>query len=150
MNQLQLFTATQETRTSDDYWTPKWIFDALKLTFDLDVACPPEGPMHTPCNAYYTQAENGLTSPWHGRVFMNPPYSNCSPWVNKWLDHGNGIAIVCVSKSKWADRLWMESDGIVLLKQNMKFVQGSIPWPTLIAAIGKDNAEALIALGKVR
>ena len=150
MNQGQLFETPQETRTSDDYWTPKWIFDAIGLTFDLDVACPPEGPAHTPCHAYYTQADNGLTSPWHGRVFMNPPYSNASAWVNKWLDHGNGIAVTVVGKSKWADRLWIESDGIVLLKQDMHFVQGRIPWPIIVSAIGKDNAQALTALGKVR
>jgi phage N-6-adenine-methyltransferase len=150
MHQAQLFETPQETRTSDDYWTPKWIFDAIGLTFDLDVACPPEGPAHTPCHAYYTQADNGLASPWHGRVFMNPPYSNASAWVNKWLDHGNGIAITVVGKSKWADRLWAESDGIVLLKQNMHFVQGRIPWPIIISAIGHDNTQAIAALGRVR
>ena len=150
MNQGQLFETPQETRTSDDYWTPKWIFDAIGLTFDLDVACPPEGPAHTPCHAYYTQADNGLTSPWHGRVFMNPPYSNASAWVNKWLDHGNGIAITVVGKSKWGDRLWTQSDGIVLLKQDMHFVQGRIPWPIIVSAMGQDNAQALTPLGKVR
>ncbi len=150
MHQGQLFDTPQETRTSDDYWTPKWIFDAIGLTFDLDVACPPEGPAHTPCHAYYTQADNGLTSPWHGRVFMNPPYSNASAWVNKWLDHGNGIAITVVGKSKWGDRLWNQSDGIVLLKQDMHFVQGRIPWPIIVSAMGQDNARALTALGKVR
>jgi hypothetical protein len=44
MTQERLFTVRQEEYTSDDYWTPKWIFDALGLEFDLDVACPPEGP----------------------------------------------------------------------------------------------------------
>ena len=152
MNQPQLFATEQTTRTSDDYWTPKWIFDALGLTFDLDVACPPEGPAHTPCHAYYTQKDNGLTAPWHGIVFMNPPYSNASAWVNKWLDHGNGIAITVQGKSKWADRLWNEADGIVLMKQNMHFVQGRIPWPIIVSATGPQGDQALRQsnLGKVR
>jgi hypothetical protein len=55
MTQERLFTVRQEQYTSDDYWTPKWIFDALGLEFDLDVASPPEGPMHTPCKAFYDQ-----------------------------------------------------------------------------------------------
>jgi hypothetical protein len=45
MNQEALFSMPQESFTTDDYWTPKWIFDALKVQFDLDVACPPA--LHT-------------------------------------------------------------------------------------------------------
>ena len=150
MNQDTLFPMPQTGTTSDDYWTPKWLFDALGLEFDLDVACPPDGPPHTPAKAWYTQETDGLTSPWWGRVWMNPPYSNASPWVNKWLDHGNGIAITVVGKSKWADRLWLEADGIVLLKQDMHFVQGRIPWPIMVSAIGHENVNALANLGRVR
>ena len=151
-DQLALFAMPQTTRTSDDYWTPKWLFDALGLMFDIDVACPPEGPAHTPCKRFFTQADDGLAQPWNGRVFMNPPYSNASPWVNKWLDHGNGIAITVVGKSKWGDRLWAESDAIVLLKQNMHFVQGRIPWPIIVTAMGAENKQALkqANLGRVR
>ncbi len=152
MTQLKLFDTPQTQRTSDDYWTPKWIFDALGLHFDLDVACPPEGPAHTPCTAYYTQADDGLIQPWHGLVFMNPPFSKTSPWINKFLDHANGIAITVVSKSKWGDRLWQEANGIMLLKQNMSFVQGRIPYPIIISAVGVTATEALQQSGisKVR
>jgi hypothetical protein len=152
VTQLKLFDTPQTQRTSDDYWTPKWIFDALGLHFDLDVACPPEGPAHTPCTAYYTQADDGLIQPWHGLVFMNPPFSKTSPWINKFLDHANGIAITVVSKSKWGDRLWQEANGIMLLKQNMSFVQGRIPYPIIISAVGVTATEALQQSGisKVR
>jgi hypothetical protein len=152
LNQEALFPMPQNERTSDDYWTPKWIFDALGIEFDLDVACPPSGPVHTPCKAYYTQETDGLSSPWFGVVFMNPPFSHASPWAHKFLDHGNGIAITVQSKSKWADRLWEEADGIVLFKQNMGFVQGRIPWPTIITAVGPTALAALHRsnIGRVR
>ena len=152
MQQAQLFETPQETRTSDDYWTPKWIFDAIGLTFDLDVACPPEGPAHTPCHAYYTQADNGLTSPWHGTVWMNPPFSNATPWVNKFIDHGNGIALIPAAKSRWFTRLWNEADVLMPLPTSMKFVQGSIFMLTFIASMGDTATTALInsKLGKVR
>ena len=152
MTQEALFPMKQQERTSDDYWTPKWIFDALRLEFDLDVACPPEGPTHTPCKSFYTQETDGLSSAWHGLVFMNPPYSKASQWVHKFLDHHNGIALTVQGKSKWADRLWQEADGIVLMKQDMHFVQGRIPWPIILTAVGEISFNALkdANLGRVR
>ena len=147
-----LFPLPQTVKTSDDYWTPAWIFTALNLHFDLDVACPMEGPTHTPCNKFYTQEDDGLAQPWDGLVFMNPPFSNATPWVNKFLDHNNGIALTVQGKSKWADRLWNEAAGIVLLKQDMHFVQGRIPWPIIITAVGNTCYEALVNanIGRVR
>jgi len=145
-----LFPMPQTARTSDDYWTPKWVFDALGITFDLDVACPPEGPAHTPCRAYYTQETNGLTSPWHGTVWMNPPFSNANPWVRKFIEHANGIALTVVGKSAWCDTLWNTADAIVLLPRSMAFDQGAIFLPTMLSAYGKQNAQALANIGRVR
>jgi phage N-6-adenine-methyltransferase len=143
MQQLQLFATPQETNTSDDYWTPKWIFDAIGLTFDLDVACPPEGPAHTPCHAYYTQADNGLTSPWHGTVWMNPPFSSANNWVYKWLDHGDGIALVPFSKSRWFERLWKEAHALILPPIRTEFVQGQIFMAVVLASMGDTATTAL-------
>ena len=150
MEQLRLFNWQQTEKTSDDYWTPKWLFDALGITFDLDVACPPEGPAHTPCKAFYTMADDGLTAPWYGNVWMNPPFSKLNPWVRKFMEHRNGIALTVVSKSHWCDTLWKTADGICLLPQNLKFDQGSIFMPTILSAFGEQNVEALKRLGHTR
>lgn len=157
MTQERLFAVEQTTYTTDDYYTPKWIFDALGLTFDLDVASPPGGPPFTPCRAFYTQADDGLAQPWHGLVWMNPPYSNPSPWVDRWLDHGNGVALLPYSKSKWLQRLW-DSSASLLYVYSIKFVRfdnklnGSTPFPLGIWALGEPAIEALknSGLGKVR
>jgi len=143
MNQPQLFATEQTTRTSDDYWTPKWIFDALGLTFDLDVASPPEGPAHTPCHAYYTQKDDGLTAPWHGTVWMNPPFSKPNLWVQRFIDHANGICLVPFSKSYWFQNLWNTADALMLPPINMTFVQGSIFIPVVMAAYGNTATTAL-------
>ena len=152
MNQESLFPMPQVGRSSDDYWTPKWIFDALGVEFDLDVACPPDGPPHTPTKAWYTQETDGLASPWHGRVWMNPPFSNANPWVRKFIEHRNGIALTVVGKSAWCDTLWNTADAILLLPRSMKFDQGAIFLPTMLSAYGETCAEALKSsgLGKVR
>src|SRR4051794_34900635 len=58
---------------SDHWYTPRTIFDALGLTFDLDPCSP--GPGHwVPARRIYTQADDGLHQPWDGLVFMNPPF----------------------------------------------------------------------------
>jgi hypothetical protein len=160
MTQLKLFDIPQTVSTSDDYWTPKWIFDALGLHFDLDVACPPEGPTHTPCTAYYTQSDDGLIQKWHGLVFMNPPYSKATPWVDKWIAHANGIALLPCAKSKWYGRLWESPAQCTTLERQtglMKFDtptknNGSIFIASALWAIGEQAVAALhnSGIGKVR
>jgi hypothetical protein len=41
--QEKLFKVEQSTITSNDYYTPAWIFEKMGLEFDLDVASPPDG-----------------------------------------------------------------------------------------------------------
>lgn len=77
--------------TSDDCYTPRWVFDAMGLEFDLDVAAPPSGPRHVPAAAYYSAAQDGLAQPWHGLVWCNPPYSRFRPWAEKWAEHDRGV-----------------------------------------------------------
>jgi hypothetical protein len=50
--------------TSDDCYTPRWVFDAMGLRFDLDVAAPVGGPWHVPCDRYLTAEDDGLAQPW--------------------------------------------------------------------------------------
>jgi hypothetical protein len=82
-------------RTSD-WYTPPEIFKKLGLTLDLDPCSP--GPGHwVPARQIYTIKDDGLRQPWHGLVFCNPPFgprNGVVPWLLKFLDHANGIAIV--------------------------------------------------------
>lgn len=153
--QLSLFGIAQTELTSNDYYTPSWIFAELKLTFDIDVASPPNGPPFTPCRKYFTQLDDGLIQPWTGSVFMNPPFSNPGMWVAKWLDHANGIALLPFSKSAWFDKLWDSQAAIVRLPWNLKFNDpkgggGSIFLACLLAGLGEANINALHNIGKVR
>lgn len=90
---MQLFTLPSDAfkTTSDDCYTPRWVFDAMGLHFDLDVASPPGGPWHVPCDRYYTAADDGLVQPWDGLVWCNPPYSNYLPWATRWAYHDQGV-----------------------------------------------------------
>jgi phage N-6-adenine-methyltransferase len=151
LDQQRLFPTPQEQLTSDDYYTPAWIFDALGLHFDLDVASPPGGPPFVPCDQYYTQEDDGLAQPWHGRVWMNPPYSKPSPWVEKWRDHANGVALLPAAKSRWFQDLWSDPNVVaVVLPLSLKFIGGAVFMPCMMWAIGSDNVRALSAFGMAR
>jgi hypothetical protein len=156
-DQLRLFTEPQAVATSDDYYTPKWVFDALGEKFDLDVCAPPGGGPFVPTERYYTQEEDGLASEWSGFVWMNPPYSKPLPWVIKFLDHGNGVALLPTSNAKWLKLLWDGASGWLALP-SMKFytpnglAKGTIPTQCWLVSAGDKGLEALqrTKLGRVR
>jgi hypothetical protein len=72
--------------------TPRWVFDWLGR-FDLDPATFENHPW--PCAAE-NRVIDGLSTPWHGRVFLNPPFTNgqIEPFVERMALHGNGVLIV--------------------------------------------------------
>lgn len=146
----QLFAVEQSERTSDDYLTPRWVFDMLGLTFDLDVAAPP-WDTHVPAARKYTKADDGLTAPWEGRVWMNPPYSRVNTWAHRFMEHGHGIALVPWSQSQWVIDLWQSGAAIALPQKWFDFDGGSSMWiATFFAAFGDECVEATGRLGTVR
>lgn len=87
-------SAWENGSKSDDWYTPKYILDALGCRFDMDVAAPPGGPRHVPCKAWLS--EDSLEVPWRGFVWMNPPFggrNGLEPWLEKFFRHGAGIAL---------------------------------------------------------
>ena len=111
-----LFDAPIQSRETDERYTPKWIFDALGVTFDLDPASPPLGVSQVPTSAVWTKDDDGLTKPWHGFVWCNPPFSNATAWADRFLEHGDGIWLGPVANSDWHDRMTRSSDAVVLLR----------------------------------
>ena len=140
-------------KTSDDYYTPKWVFDGLGLEFDIDVASPLGGISWIPAKRYFTQYNDGLAQDWAGgRVWMNPPYSKPRPWIEKWLKNGNGICLVAAGRNGAFNKLWNECEAITFMPNNMKFVSGmgieaGIFMPVVMAAVGAENVAALKASG---
>lgn len=141
-------------KTSDDYYTPKWVFDALGLQFDIDVASPVGGISWLPAKRYFTQYDDGLAQDWGGqRVWMNPPYSKPLPWIEKFIKNKNGVALLPTSTGRWMIHLW-ESKASWLLLPPMKFIQGNmieakgfIPVRCWLIAMGDENVAALKSSG---
>ena len=158
MNNRRLFGLEWNPETTDERYTPKSVFDALGVTFDLDVASPPSEYSAVPARNVYTIKDDGFTSPWRGFVWMNPPWSQCTPWVKKFIEHGNGIALLPAAKrSKWMSALW-NSEASVLLYSNREFgdfvdcrqQRSEVSYAPLFWALGKQGKIALRQLGRTR
>lgn len=114
---------------TSDWYTPPEYFPALGLVFDLDPCSP--GPGHwVPAKKIYTKADDGLAQPWAGLVFMNPPFAGRNghvPWLVKFLDHGNGIAIVrAYTSSGWFHAHVVPRAELLLFPRGKtKFIRGS-------------------------
>lgn len=136
---------------SDEWYTPRYIFDALGLVFDLDVAAPvsgPEGRIHVPCRAVLTPVQDGLKAPWHGLVWMNPPFGHMRhkrAWLRRFFDHGNGIALVPDRTSApWFQEFAPLADAICWVSPKIKFHR-----PDGSLGMSPGTGTALLAAGEV-
>lgn len=155
MIQGQLLRVEGWQETTDDYYTPAWVFKRLGLEFDIDVAAPPGGVPWIPAARYFTQADDGLAQDWEGLVWCNPPYSRARPWVERMIDHGNGVLLLPLVDSAWLDDLWTSGATTTLMPVDMKFVRPnqknqSIMFRTALWAFGYDAKSVLRRVGRVR
>lgn len=129
---------------SDDWYTPKEVFDALEAVFDLDVAHP-ESKTMVPCKQYISS--NSLEQDWEGFVWMNPPFGNQKNkylWIEKFLKHGNGIALFPDRTSApWYQHFLKHADGILLVAGKIKFLR-----PDLTPENSPTTGTTLFACGK--
>lgn len=143
---------------SDEWYTPHWVFKELNVTFDVDVCAPVGGTGIVPAPKHYSIDDDGLSQDWDGFVWMNPPYSKPTPWIDKFLAHNNGIALVPFSKSKWFVNLWNNDNvSMIALPPNLKFVRpdGSskqIFMQCVLVGVGEKALSALqqCSINKVR
>jgi hypothetical protein len=144
-----------EGKTSDEWYTPRMIFDVLDIRFDLDPASCPRELSAVPADRIYTVEDDGLALPWFGRVWLNPPFSKPTPWVDRFIEHGHGIALLPMSGTgKWVDAIWAKADGFAL-NRPIAFVGGDMsgrtaPFRTGLYAFGDDCVEAIGRVSRVR
>lgn len=81
------------TRTTGEHewYTPVEIIALARSVLgeiDLDPASSEIAQKNVQALAYYTKHENGLSHPWCGKVWLNPPYSEIiSDFVGKLIEH---------------------------------------------------------------
>lgn len=149
-------SAWEEAGKSDEWYTPKYIFDALGCRFDLDVAAAPGG-CHVP--ALYYERHNGLGREWRGFVWMNPPFGGRNgivPWLDKFFKHGSGIALVPDRTSApWFQRYAAMAGVILFVSPKIRFERpdGSVGKSpgcgTALLSAGPQGRAALMRAGRL-
>lgn len=131
----------EKSGQTDEWYTPQCVFDALGCHFDLDVA----GATRANVPASGAIFSDSLNSQWSGFVWMNPPYggrNSLGPWLDKFIAHGNGIALVPDRTSApWFQDAFSSMDA-VLFTRKLKFVR-----PDGTTGNSPSNGSALMAIG---
>lgn len=143
------------TESTRDCWATPWpVVRALASRFaggefDLDPCC---SPLTAKASTYYTAMDDGLSRPWFGRVFVNPPYSDVGAWVDKAcreIDNGHATVVVMLllnsTDTTWFARLERQTaqGGGVLL-----FPQGRVSFipPSSEISASSNSRGSLIAV----
>lgn len=111
---------------SVEWYTPGWVFDELGIEFDLDPCSPLSHESLVPATNKYTLLDDGLSQPWNGSVFLNPPYGRDTPqWMDKLIDHGDGIALVFSrTDTRWFQRCLCSAESVLLVAGRIQFIPG--------------------------
>jgi phage N-6-adenine-methyltransferase len=129
-----------------DLWaTPQKFFDTLnaEFNFELDV-CSTHN--NAKCSKYYTLEEDGLSQPWTGVCWMNPPYGRAiKNWMKKAYEASlQGAIVVCLVPSR-TDTLWWHDYAV---KGEIRFIKGrlkfgnalnSAPFPSAVVIFRPPN-----------
>ncbi len=145
--------------TSDIWLTPPFIIDALggPDSFDLDPATPLTMPWPT-AKRRYTIEDNGLTSAWMGRVWLNPPYSRpaYSRFMGRMADHGHGTALIFARTETrtFFDCVWDRASALLFLAGRLNFYTAegrpggaNAGAPSVLCAYGEADAAVLESCG---
>lgn len=128
------FTKSRVSK-SDDWATPKDVYDSLNQEFNFD-----DDPC--PLQMQGLPLLDGLSREWGSRCFMNPPYSNPTPWVRRaYQESLNGKLVVGLLRGD-TSTIWFHD--WVLPFAKLRFIKGRLcfngkpaPFSSIIAVWGK-------------
>ena len=126
---------------TDNWSTPQDFFDKLndEFHFTLDV-CADE--TNHKCEHYYTKEIDGLSRPWIGTIWCNPPYGRkIGEWVRRALFAsvaGNTVVMLLPARTdtKWFHDYIYKRDNVEIrfIKGRLKFggCKNSAPFPSMV------------------
>lgn len=107
-----------------DLWaTPQDFFEKYnnKFLFTLDVCANKD---NAKCVSYYTKEDDGLSQPWTGVCWMNPPYGR---EIGKWMKKAHessllGATVVCLVPAR-TDTAWWHD---YAMRGEIEFIRGRL------------------------
>ncbi|MBW4595464.1 MAG: hypothetical protein KME46_21815 [Brasilonema angustatum HA4187-MV1] len=156
VNQAKSFYTHAGNATGQDYWqTPLELLSKLYQvfgTFDLDPCSGRNKPVKA--KVHFLEDDDGLSLPWFGAVFVNPPYNqqDLKRWILKALtEHqsGNTRLIVVLVPARTDTRWWHQAIAqkadILFLKGRLRFggsgSDNTAPFPSALALYGASDIQ---------
>jgi phage N-6-adenine-methyltransferase len=141
------------SRNTEEWYTPKEIVERVRSvlgSITLDPASDPLPQSWICAERYFSQADDGLSKTWSGRVFLNPPYNGSSGrWAAKLIDEYRAgrveQAIMLINSAhgyKWYEDLWT-SFPVCCLRDRLRFIK-----PTGETGGQAKKAQTLVYLGR--
>jgi phage N-6-adenine-methyltransferase len=110
--------------TNTEWETPADLYHTLhaEFRFTLDVAAVPD---NAKCARFYTPADDGLTQPWVGTCWCNPPYGRqVGQWIRKAYESAQaGATVVCLVPARVDTRWWHD---YVLPASEVRYLRGRL------------------------
>ena len=144
----------------EEWLTPPEIIKALG-DFDLDPCAPVNRPWEM-AKAHMTIHDNGLIKPWHGRVWLNPPYGGeTGKWMARAAEYGNVTALIFARTEtiQFFESIWPKAKAVCFIKGRLSFYHvtgkkgGTAGAPSMLVTWDDDNANILwqaVMDGKIR
>ena len=136
---------------NNEWLTPPEIIHALG-EFDLDPCSPVNRPWRT-AKSHYTTEDDGLTKPWIGRVWLNPPYGpHTGKWLRRLACHGRGTALIFArtETEMFFEHVWGKASALLFIKGRLHFhyVDGTRAAansgaPSVLISYGDEDAQIL-------
>lgn len=112
-------------RSTTDLWETPWPFYRRldrEFSFTLDVCAVSQ---NAKCDRFFSPLDDGLSQPWDGTCWMNPPYGRgIGQWVAKAVTESRRGAVVVALVPARTDTRWWH-DGVMAAAE-IRFVQGRI------------------------
>lgn len=105
-----------KTKLNDNFRTPEWLLDLLF----------PDGKYFDPCPLNPNPEINGLDIYWRTDVpvFINPPWSNPKPWIERALEHPGQIVLLLPMATEAAWWGYREFFHVTIIWDRIKFIGG--------------------------
>lgn len=125
---------------SQEWQTPDSIFVPLnnEFKFEWDVCATKE---NAKCVGFYTLQDDGLSTAWFGRCWMNPPFNSAARWVKKAYESELAMTVALLpsrTNTNWWHTYCMRATEIRFVLGRPKFGSAwhGLPQPLAIVVFG--------------
>lgn len=149
------------SQATQEWYTPPHIIDRARHclgTIDLDPCTSELAQTWIKAERYHTLVKRA-TLPWHGTVWLNPPFDDAAAWVtnliNRYQCGAVPSALMLVNSAlgyKWYEELWRYAP-VVCLRDRLAFINdqgisaGMAKKGQTIVYLGSDNRRFIDTFG---